>query len=108
MPSLRALIFGVSSQQPAIFRVQDERIDAATVQEVLLQLSKRLGVEFHQDTTCIGLTQFHGEPFRIFENGESRGFVGIYIERDGRRHFPRWGQDFVILENDVVVVSTMA
>ncbi len=107
MPSMRVLIFGVRSLQSGGFRVENEPAEAKIAQDVMHQLSERLGVEFVREDFP-ELRKYDIEPFRMYENGVPNGLVGMYVERDGKHYFPREGQDFVLLESDTVVVSSLA
>ena len=107
MPFLSALIFGAQPDRSSVFRVESALVDAATAQEVFIQLCERLGVGFvHLDVPA--LRKHDVEPLQMLVNGKPVGQVGMYVERDGNRLFPRWNEEFPIAVNDTVVVSSLA
>ncbi len=107
MPILRVLIFGIRSSEPGLFRLQNELIDAKNVGDVLGYLSNLLDVEFEpEDKPDIAGT----EPtwFRLCQSGIRLGTIGVYVEREGKRVCAKQDLDYTILENDLIIIGSVA
>jgi hypothetical protein len=104
---LTVVIFGVRATRPEAFRLDEALIEATTIGAILRYLSAQLEVEFVPEAQT---DQPGMEPawFRLHEQGERGSLVGVYVVRHGVRHATKQALDVALLENDQVIVSSVA